>query len=264
MEPRHFEIIWLGVAGFVLKYEDKVIVEDPYLSHQHKRELFKNFNLFDLERIDAILISHGHFDHFADLPEVLERFDTDIYLNNGLVGKTPKGNYKPLTENDETHELCDDISVRALRNAHIKFDAKLVFSTLGNIVRSRKRFDSELWKMVSYPSKCPYAYVIKLPDYKILSMGSCALVDRNEDALRDEKVDLFCVPVQGRSDILDVAYSVIERVKPKNVLLYHWDNFYPPISRHVDVEPLVKRLKSLDSLDKVYVPEIGKGIKIKY
>ena len=109
----------------------------------------------------------------------------------------------------------------------------------------------------------PYAYVLNFEDkLKVLTLGSGSLTEENKERLADEEIDVFCVPVQGRTDILEKAYELISTVKPKSVYLYHFDNFEEGLSREVDVKPLVERLEKEGLVENIYVPEFGKGIEV--
>ena len=61
------QVQWLGQAAFKLTSPGgKVIVIDPWLATNPKTpEAFKSLEA--LGKVDLILVSHGHFDHVADV-----------------------------------------------------------------------------------------------------------------------------------------------------------------------------------------------------
>ncbi|MBZ5607805.1 MAG: metal-dependent hydrolase [Acidobacteriia bacterium] len=80
------EITWLGHATFQFRLASgEVLLMDPWVEGNPK---FPAHHQFD--RIDAILISHGHFDHIHDAiplakkfkPKVLAIFETCVWLTS--------------------------------------------------------------------------------------------------------------------------------------------------------------------------------------
>jgi L-ascorbate metabolism protein UlaG (beta-lactamase superfamily) len=88
------DITWLGHGTFQLKLESgEVIVLDPWTDGN---PAYPKGHRFD--RVDAILISHGHFDHIHDAvplaqrfkPQVVAIFETGHWLEGkGVTNVTP-------------------------------------------------------------------------------------------------------------------------------------------------------------------------------
>ena len=55
--------------------------------------------------------------------------------------------------------------------------------------------------------------------------------------------DLMVLPYQGTSDLLTPAAAVIDRLKPRAVLLDHWDDAFPPVSSAVDTSDIHSALE---------------------
>lgn len=77
-------LTWLGHATFKIEYEGKVILIDPWiLGNPACPEPLKTF-----DRIDLMLITHGHFDHIGDAvslakqhkPKVVSVYETSEWL----------------------------------------------------------------------------------------------------------------------------------------------------------------------------------------
>lgn len=64
-------IIWLGHGSFRIEIEDQVLLVDPWL-HDNPM-LPEEHHEAALKGATQILVTHGHFDHTADLVEVAER-----------------------------------------------------------------------------------------------------------------------------------------------------------------------------------------------
>jgi L-ascorbate metabolism protein UlaG (beta-lactamase superfamily) len=67
--------------------------------------------------------------------------------------------------------------------------------------------------------------------------------------------------VQGRTDIYEVAADLVRKVRPKLVIPHHFDDFYPPVSQTIDLEPLIDEVSGLDADIEVSVPSINQWIE---
>ena len=82
------------------------------------------------------------------------------------------------------------------------------------------------------------------------------------DTLYPEDIDLLVLPYQGTSLPVSTALSILERLHPRAVLLDHFDDAFPPITRTVDTRPLKKALEKKYPNIKVVKPIAGKPIEI--
>ena len=64
-------IIWLGHGSFRIEIEDQVLLIDPWLNGNPMLEEARHEEA--LKGTTQILVTHGHFDHTDDLPQVAER-----------------------------------------------------------------------------------------------------------------------------------------------------------------------------------------------
>ena len=86
------QITWLGHATFELRFDSgDVLVMDPWMDGNPASP--KNYKM---ERVDAIAISHAHFDHIGDViplarkfePKVVAIFETAVWLEKKGVKNT--------------------------------------------------------------------------------------------------------------------------------------------------------------------------------
>ena len=79
------EVHWLGHAATKLtSLTGKVIVIDPFLTPNPKTPpQYKNLDA--LGHVDVILLTHGHFDHIADVAELAKRTGAKVYGPAGLI-----------------------------------------------------------------------------------------------------------------------------------------------------------------------------------
>ncbi|HVE53153.1 MAG TPA: metal-dependent hydrolase [Ramlibacter sp.] len=78
------EVLWLGQATTrITTPGGKVIVIDPWLTTNPKTPAaFKQLSA--LGRVDLILVTHGHFDHFADAPALAQLHKVPMYGPAGM------------------------------------------------------------------------------------------------------------------------------------------------------------------------------------
>ena len=76
---------WLGVAGLELKAEGQVLVMDPFFTRptllSMLRPLVSNSALIaeKLPECQFVLVTHSHYDHLLDVPEVLRHTGAVVY-----------------------------------------------------------------------------------------------------------------------------------------------------------------------------------------
>ena len=78
------ELTWLGTAGFRIKTGFTMILIDPYLSRNEIARPEQPLNPPDIDDRDLIFISHGHFDHIMDIPEIVSKTEAAIYCGSGI------------------------------------------------------------------------------------------------------------------------------------------------------------------------------------
>jgi len=74
----HTTFRWLGIAGIELRNEGVIIAIDPFFSRPPLRRVWlgrvlphRSLVAAKLPRCDYILVSHSHWDHLTDVPEVV-------------------------------------------------------------------------------------------------------------------------------------------------------------------------------------------------
>lgn len=132
------KLTWLGHAAFrITTPAGKVVVVDPWVqSNPMCPQELKSF-----ERVDTLLISHGHFDHIADAvelakkhaPQIVAIYETCVWLQSkGVTNTSPmnKGGTQKVGELEIT-------MVHAIHSCGIQDGDKIIYGgeASGYVVR---------------------------------------------------------------------------------------------------------------------------------
>jgi L-ascorbate metabolism protein UlaG (beta-lactamase superfamily) len=249
---------WLGTAGFELISDSgTILLIDPYLSRPPLARPRSSITLSDISQADAIFVSHGHFDHALDVPSLAERLNTMVYASASVCQTLARHGTKPLhltSLNPGETVWIKDLRVRSLAAQHIHFDARLLLCTLPHVLPHLK---SLCPLFVNWPAGQILAFQIISPDFNLLHFGSAGLVPEGLQA------DVALIPLQGRSDIVEVATQMAASLQPRWVVPHHWDDFYPPISQLVPVALFAKALSRDVPQTRLHVPIIGQAWRMK-
>ena len=260
---------WFGTATILLEQDGVQLLFDPFLPTNDKA--FKP-SIDELAAAKSILVTHGHLDHIADIPAILKHGGggySDCGVYNDGTGKhagddencdnetavycteTPRKTL--IAKGVVSERICiikpGDIlhfppfEVRVLKGKHIKFDKWRIIQTIVNprIIRYRRNLIHMLGEnRLCAESGETVVYDISAKGERILLMGSLNLDDDTE---YPKGVDMLILPFQGRSDIAEYSMQFVERLRPKKVLLDHFDDTFPPISSHVDTGRFIKSMQ---------------------
>ena len=220
------EVLWLGHSAFrITSTTGKVIVIDPFF-RRNPRAPAKYKDLKALGKVDLILVTHGHGDHIADLPELAKTSGATVVasfeLANNLVAlgfldgsKTiamnKGGTVTPLGPGIKVHMVLAEHSSSADLVA-LKPDTTGVRHIAGGTA---------------------VGYVVEFENgFKIYHTGD---TDVFGDMVLIQKLfnpDLALVPIGGHftMDPERAAYALRELIRPKQVIPIHYGT-YPVINR---------------------------------
>jgi hypothetical protein len=231
------------------------------------------------DRATAILIGHGHYDHLMDVPYIATRRATSARIYGGptirhmLMGDSTlrAGNGTRVvaipTADAGTREhpgrwyYSDDSAFRfmALMSSHAPtfraWKATYLFSsgTLDADLESLPHTAPE-WKLGE-----PYAYIID-----VLSTTTRATVFRiyfqdapsepplgfpSDDLLADRRVDLAILCAATSSNVSNTPDSLLTVLKPSQVIVGHWEDFFRQQTRPILVSPGTNLLAFIMSLN---------------
>ena len=209
------EVIWLGQSAFkITSPGGKVIVTDPWLKQNPLTPPeYKQLDKFG--RIDVLLVSHGHADHYADAPALAQLYDTPIRAPGGLnqtlttLGVLP-AKLLPRLNKGGTITPVPGIKVTAV---HAEHSSELVWHNPATD-KDETHFGGE-----------PVGWIIELENgFRIYHAGDTAAFGDMRLIGERYKPDLALVPIGGNftMDPADAAWAVNEMIKPRVVIPMHF------------------------------------------
>lgn len=215
------EVLWLGQATTrITTVNGKVIVIDPFLVKNPKTpEKYKDLKA--LGKVDLILVTHGHFDHTADVGE-LSRMNNAKVVGNGEMaaqltgyGVIEQGMAISMNTSGTLQPFGDAIKIHMVPAEH----------SSGLAVE-----DPDTHKKHTVYSGMPVGYVVELENgFTIYHsgdtgvFGDMALIDK----FHDLDLALVCIGGHFTMDPLGAAYALTQYLKPKQVIPIHYATFPP-------------------------------------
>ena len=275
------KLTWMGTASFVLESGDQKILFDPFLQLAGGETVA---SAQEFAGYDTIFVTHCHFDHLYEAEELLEsgEHNNTIFCTkqccdtlerfledtSNVVCIRPGETYDLFNEQGtagHSHPAPGDpghVRIGVLRGRHIEFRYRNIFDTLSP------------WRVLRHAGNLPFlywanrifkeageivAFDIRAERREILLLGSLAL---DPEETYPENVDVLVLPYQGNNDLPARAREVLSRIRPKSVILSHFDNAFPPMSRTVDLRPLKRLLENEFPQIKVVKPSAFKAIEL--
>jgi L-ascorbate metabolism protein UlaG (beta-lactamase superfamily) len=209
------EVLWLGQSAFrITTPGGKVIVTDPWLkANPLTPPEYKNLEA--LGKVDVLLVTHGHTDHFADAPALALMNNVpmiapgDMNQVVGLLGILP-ANLVPRFNKSGTITPVPGIKVTAV---HAEHSSVIVWKNPAT-GKDEAHYGGE-----------PVGYIIELENgFRIWHMGDTGLFGDMRFIAEYYHPDLVLMPIGGHftMDPADAAYASREWIHPKAVIPMHY------------------------------------------
>ena len=193
-----------------------MIVIDPRLRTNPKTpQTYKDLDA--LGKVDLILVTHGHFDHFADAPALAEKHKVPMYGPAGMNAAVATLGILPA-------ELAPRFGRAAPSCRSVPNGVK--------ITATRAEHSSELnWKNPAtnkdetHPGGEPVGFIIEMENgFKIWHMGDTGLFGDMKFIGEYYKPDLVMIPIGGHFVMspADAAVATRDMIKPKYAIPIHY------------------------------------------
>ena len=211
------QVQWLGQAAFkITTIAGKVIVIDPYLTANPKTpEAFKKLEA--LGKVDLILVTHGHLDHFLDAPALAKLNSAPVCAPAGLsqsmqtLGILPPAQANRMNKSGSITPFGPGVRITM---THAEHSSELVWR------------NPETGKDETHVGGEPCGFVIELENgFKIWHLGDTGVFGDMKLLGEMFKPDLLLIPIGGDQFVMnpvDAAMATRELIKPKMAVPMHF------------------------------------------
>lgn len=210
---------WLGQATTkITSPKGKVIVIDPFLVKNPKTPA-QYKDLKALGKVDLILVTHAHWDHFADAPDLARMNEAPLFgpagLNSTLLALEvlPEKLIPRMNKSGTAAPIGPEITITPV---HAEHSSELNYK---DPISGKER----VW-----PGGEPVGWIVKLENgFTIYHMGDTGLFGDMKLIADYYKPDLIMMPIGGHFVMSpkDAAYATKTWLNPKNVVPIHYGTF---------------------------------------
>ncbi|HVK88121.1 MAG TPA: MBL fold metallo-hydrolase [Kofleriaceae bacterium] len=230
--PRGLSLTWFGTAGFRLAYEGTVVWIDPYVTRLTLGALVRRKAVPAsehaiarwIDRADAVLVGHTHFDHALDVPAIARRTGCKVYGSTSLqrlMGLHGLADHAVVVEPLRRYEL-GPFRVHFVPSLHSKLQLGLGIPYAGELTCDH------VDELTPQAFKCGQVWgiAIEVAGVTLYHQGSCDLI---EDAIDVKGVDVLLAGISGRRFTPRYFERIIRAIEPRLIVPTHYDNFFRPL-----------------------------------
>lgn len=216
---------WLGVAGLEFTYQGYTLLVDPHFTRPGKLAVLANLRVPSnaelaarhITRADSVLVTHAHYDHMLDVPEVLRLTGARAYGPPNTCAilalhGIPAQQVEIIQVGDRLQLGPFDVDV--FPNHHTGIPLSNLFN--GPLPRAMTNGRARLpLRLNDYRMDTCYGFRIHV-DGRVLQIGKYA-----------EPADAIFVSPYST---LKTLAALLEKVRPRFIVPIHWDDFMRPLS----------------------------------
>jgi L-ascorbate metabolism protein UlaG (beta-lactamase superfamily) len=230
--PPGLELTWVGTAGFRLAYQGVVVWIDPYVTRLPLADFVmrKAMPASDtaiakwIDRADAVLVGHTHFDHALDVPAIARRTGCTVYGSRSLAhlmalhGLAPQATVVEAQRDYEVgpfrFHFVPSVHAKLRLGLGVPFSGELTCEHVDELTPQAYRC-GQVWGIH-----------VEVAGTRFYHQGSADLV---EAELHDRDVDVFLCGISGRRFTPRYIERIVRTLQPKMIVPTHFDDFFRPV-----------------------------------
>jgi L-ascorbate metabolism protein UlaG (beta-lactamase superfamily) len=226
------ELTWLGTAGFRLAYQGVVVWIDPYVTRLSLVDLLRRRAVPPsqeaigrwIDRADAVLVGHTHFDHALDVPAIAKRTACKVYGSQSLANLMhlyQLGDQAVVVEPKQDYEV-GPFKFHFVPSQHSKLQLGLGVPASGELTCDH------LDHLTPQAYRCGQVWgiYIEVAGMRFYHQGSADFI---EDELADRNVDVFLCGIAGRRFTPKYVERIVAKLAPSMIVPAHYDDFFRPL-----------------------------------
>jgi L-ascorbate metabolism protein UlaG (beta-lactamase superfamily) len=230
--PPGLELTWIGTAGFRLAYQGVVVWIDPYVTRLPMPDLIRRRVVPASEqaiatwvdRADAVLVGHTHFDHALDVPAIARRSGCRVFGSRSLHHLMGLHGLAAQAEIVEPHR---DYEVGPFRfhfvpSVHSRLQLGMGIPYSGELTCEHV----DALSPQAYRCGQVWGIHVEVAGTRFYHQGSA---DFLEDELSDRGVEFFLCGISGRRFTPRYVERIVTRLAPEVIVPIHYDDFFRPL-----------------------------------
>lgn len=255
------KITWYGTATMGIDDGKTKLLFDPFV-RMNKR--IETTPIEGYSGFDAVLVTHGHFDHIYSLPDLAKADqNVPIYCTEApkkTLMKMGVAENRFITIKPDDKISIGDFTIRVHKFRHIIFDPIYILTVVPKCVVMFPRLFWQAYMNKKMPVNGEFvAFEIEAEGKRIFLTGSFR---EHPEGHYPENVDLFVLANGGSVFIPEKTKEFIAKYHPKKILVNHFDDAFPPLTRNVSVKRLKKTVKKNHPDIEFIIPEICKEVEL--
>lgn len=230
--PAGLELTWIGAAGFRLAYQGCVVWIDPYVTRLPLGALIRGAVVPSdpaavarwIDRADAVLVGHTHFDHALDVPAIARRSGCPVYGSRSLVHLMALHGLAAQAVEVEAKRRYEvgPFRFHFVPSRHSRLQLGLGVPYSGELTCDHV----DALSPQAFRCGQVWGLCIEVAGVRIYHQGSADLL---EDEITDRGVDLFLCGISGRRFTPRYLERIVRALDPQVIVPTHYDDFFRPL-----------------------------------